>query len=142
MKNLSLLFVVLFMVSCTSNTIYKKPKDLIPKDTMVLLLTDLFIANTAYSYKNRGLRKKTNYMPLLYNKYKIDSVRFLESNLYYTSVIDEYDEVYKEVKSNLTALKITLEKELKITDSLELNGRPGKILKKGLNIKPVRKGRQ
>ncbi|MBL4905239.1 MAG: DUF4296 domain-containing protein [Flavobacteriaceae bacterium] len=142
MKNLSLLFVVLFMVSCTSNTIYKKPKDLIPKDTMVLLLTDLFIANTAYSYKNRGLRKKTNYMPLLYNKYKIDSVRFLESNLYYTSVIDEYDEVYKEVKSNLTALKLTLEKELKITDSLNLNGRPGKILKKNLNIKPVRKGGQ
>jgi len=140
MKNISLLFGVLFMVSCTSNTIYKKPKDLIPKDTMVLLLTDLFIANTAYSYKNRGLRKKTNYMPLLYNKYKIDSVRFLESNLYYTSIIDEYDEIYKEVKSNLTALKITLEKELKITDSLNLNGRPGKILKETLNIKPVKKG--
>ena len=41
--------ILLFLLSCTSNTIYKKPKDLIPKDSMVALLTDMYIASSAKS---------------------------------------------------------------------------------------------
>ena len=44
MKKLSYLLVFIFLVSCTSNTIFKEPKDLIPKDTMSLLLQDMMIA--------------------------------------------------------------------------------------------------
>lgn len=126
---------MLLFASCTSNTIYKKPKDLIPKDTMVMLLTDLYIASPSYLYKNKRLRRKTNYMPLVYNKYLIDSVRFIESNLYYTSIIDEYEEMHNQVKLNLTNLKVSLEKDLKVKDSLSLNGRPSETLKRKLREK-------
>ncbi|PJC58354.1 MAG: DUF4296 domain-containing protein, partial [Flavobacteriales bacterium CG_4_9_14_0_2_um_filter_35_242] len=40
-----ILAIVLFFGACTSNTIYKKPKDLIPKDQMVDLMVDMYMAN-------------------------------------------------------------------------------------------------
>ena len=110
MKKIVVLLGLISLASCTSNTIYEKPKNLIPKDTMTLLLTDLFIASSAYFSKNTHSEKKANYMPLIYDKYKIDSLRFTKSNFYYMTKIDEYDELYKEVKINLTNLKNQFEK--------------------------------
>ncbi|MBS9774272.1 MAG: DUF4296 domain-containing protein [Tenacibaculum sp.] len=95
----SLLFI--FLVSCTSNTIYKKPKDLIPKDTMILLLTDMYIASSARFTKNKRLERDINYMPLVYENYKIDSLRFKKSNIYYTSKLEVYEEILQKVKNNL-----------------------------------------
>ncbi|GGG92765.1 hypothetical protein GCM10011416_07190 [Polaribacter pacificus] len=119
MKKIFLLFGLVFLLSCTSNTIYKKPKDLIPKDSMALLLTDLYIASSAYYEKNLDLAKNINYMPLLYQKYGIDSTRYKASNLYYVSIIDEYDEMIKLVNSNLMSRKKALEEAQKaLTDSL------------------------
>lgn len=106
------------LVACSSNTIYKPPKDLIPKDTMVSLLTDMYIAKSAKSFKNLELQTTINYMPLIYNKYKIDSVRFISSNLYYTSKIDDYHDMFKLVKLNLTHLKDSVQRELQMKDSI------------------------
>jgi len=118
MKKLVFFFGIM-LISCTSNSIYEKPKDLIPKDTMIALLTDIYIANAAYFKKNIHLERKVNYSPFIYNKYKIDSLRFSLSNFYYVSKIDTYNEIYKEVKNRLTAQKKGLEKELqKKPDSL------------------------
>ena len=61
---------LLLLASCTSNTIYKKPKDLIPKDSMVALLTDMYIASSAKNRKNKFLKKEKNYVVLVYEKYK------------------------------------------------------------------------
>ncbi len=118
MKKLIIFITTILLSSCTSNTIYKKPKTLIPKDTMVLLLEDLFIASSSSFEKNKKLERKINYMPLVYDKYGIDSLRFIENNLYYISKVDEYDELYKQVKSNLTVKKDELERQLKEQDSL------------------------
>jgi hypothetical protein len=118
MKKLVFFFGIM-LISCTSNSIYEKPKDLIPKDTMIALLTDIYIANAAYLKKNIHLERKVNYSPFIYNKYKIDSLRFSLSNFYYVSKIDTYNEIYKEVKNRLTAQKKELEKALeKEPDSL------------------------
>jgi len=117
MKKAVLFFVLTFLFSCTSNTIYEKPKDLIPKDTMVLLLADLYIASSAYFEKNTNLERKVNYMPLIYNKYQIDSVRFLSSNHYYMTIIDEYDELNKLVNKNLSLQKESLENNMKPSKS-------------------------
>lgn len=114
MKKLIFFFGLITLTSCTSNSIYEKPKDLIPKDTMIALLADLYIANTAFYEKNIHLEKKVNYSPFIYNKYKIDSLRFKNSNFYYTSKIDEYHELYKQVKVRLTKQEKALEKELSV----------------------------
>ncbi|MEQ6124522.1 DUF4296 domain-containing protein [Pseudotenacibaculum sp. MALMAid0570] len=100
-KVFGILMTMVFFLSCTSNTIYEKPKDLIPKDSMILLLKDLYIANAARSNKNNNLQRKVNYTPLVYQKYGIDSSRFQRSNFYYTSKIDVYEPMLKSVVASL-----------------------------------------
>lgn len=119
MKKLFYFFIALFLASCTSNTIYKKPENLIPRDTMVALLTDMYLASSTKSIKNKKLKRDVNYFPLIYKKYNIDSTRFAESNVYYMSVIEAYHEMFLEVKDNLVIQKEKFAKEIKVLDSIK-----------------------
>lgn len=112
MRKAAYILIGLLLVSCTSNTIYKKPENLISKDSMVLLLTDMYIASSAKNQKNKFLEREDNYMFLVYEKYKIDTTRFDISNVYYTSQVDEYTEILKKVKRNIDSLA-TFYKEMK-----------------------------
>lgn len=119
MKNTVLFIVISLLLSCTSATIYKKPKDLIPHDQMVALLTDMYIANAAQiSYHKKG-QKKINYLSLVYKKYNIDSARFKRSNEYYTSNIKEYKAIYQEVFNNIEKLEKKYTKLNEIRDSIK-----------------------
>lgn len=121
MKNILLGVVCIFLCSCTSNTIFEPPKDLIPKDSMLMLIEDLYIASSAKNMKNKHKERKINYMPLVYNKYKIDSLRFEKSNFYYTSKIDDYEKMFTSVKTSLNKKKEVLEELQKQLDSLRLD---------------------
>ena len=105
-------------MNCTSNTILKKPDNLIAKDQMVDVLTDLFLAKNAESTKNIQLERKVNYYPLIFEKYGIDSTRFKESNYYYTSRVDDYDEILGKIETRLKNLNKEFESERKIEDSI------------------------
>lgn len=100
-----ILLSLIFVVSCTSNTIYKKPDDLIPEDKMVDLLVDLQLALGAKSIKNIEGKKNIDYMHLVYEKYQIDSARFAESNFYYMSDIDKFNKILKKSKNKLQKMK-------------------------------------
>ncbi len=103
---IALLLLGLFMfLGCTSRTIYKKPEDLIAKDLMVALWTDIYIANSAKAVKNNRLDIKANYMPFIYEKYQIDSSRFMRSSIYYTSKVELYESMFLEVETNLRTLR-------------------------------------
>ena len=118
MKKLLYFFSLFFLASCTSNTIFKAPKDLIPKDTMSLLIQDLMVAASSKFVKNKNLEKKINYMPLVYERFKIDSLRFQTSNLYYMSKIDLYQEIFLNAKTSLKKQEEDLNYIVKIKDSL------------------------
>lgn len=107
-------------MNCTSNTIIEKPDNLIPKDQMVNLLTDMFLASGGQHIKNIHQKRNVNYFPLIYNKYQIDSVQFKASNHYYISKIDDYDEIIKKVDTRLRKLRKQYEEERKVQDSLNL----------------------
>lgn len=106
-------------MACTSNTIIKKPDNLIPKNQMEDMLTDMLIAAGAENIKNIDLERNVNYFPLVFEKYGIDSTRFKESNYYYTSQIDDYEKILKKVDERLKALKEKLDNEIKLQDSLK-----------------------
>ena len=93
------------MLSCTSRTIYKKPKNLISEDQMVELWTEIIIAKNAKSIKNQKGQKKINYMPFIYQKHKIDSAKFMQSNIYYTSKVEDYEKMFKRVEAKLRKIK-------------------------------------
>ena len=119
MKNriTSLILIILF-ASCKSNTIYDEPLDLIPKDSMMMLLKDLYLATAAKSIKNSRQQKKVSYTTLVYNKYNIYSLRFNSSNLYYTSKIDVYEPMLNEITALLKKEQEFFTEAKKIKDSL------------------------
>ena len=121
MKKISGIFIFLFFLSCTSNTIFEKPQNLIPSDTMSLLLQEMVIASSAKFMKNKEQHNNINYMPLVYEKFKIDSTRFETSNQYYMSTIDKYQEILEGAKANLESRKDSF-KEIKTRlDSLRID---------------------
>lgn len=119
MKSLRFILPILICcLSCTGNTIYKKPEGLISRDSMIMLLADMHIATAAKYTKNSFEEKNVNYMSFIYEKYKIDSTRFEISNTYYTSKIDEYDELLNDVKKDLKSKGKIIQKELNKIDSI------------------------
>lgn len=118
-KKIYIFILSVFLGACTSNTILKKPENLIPKEQMVDLLTDIFLANGGDNIKNLNLQRNVNYFPLIFDKYQIDTIQFKESNYYYTSRIDDYDEILGEVDKHLKALRKQLEFEVKMKDSIK-----------------------
>ncbi|TVZ56314.1 uncharacterized protein DUF4296 [Lutibacter sp. Hel_I_33_5] len=139
MKNLVYIAAVFFLFSCTSNTIYEKPKDLIPKDTMVSLLTDMYLAVASKQTKNIHLQKDINYMFLVYEKYNIDSTRFRSSNYYYTTIIEEYEKMYDTIIKNLKKRHEASKILEKISDSIK---RDSLLMIKTLNAKKERLGKK
>ena len=119
MKKNSYLFLFILLVSCTSNTIFKKPKDLIPKDTMSLLLQEMMISTSAKFIKNKNNQKNINYMPFVYERFKIDSTRFESSNYYYMSTIDLYQKILEKVEASINAQRDALKKVKKQLDSIK-----------------------
>ncbi|WP_047247192.1 DUF4296 domain-containing protein [Maribacter thermophilus] len=122
MKKLITLLLVLLVVfySCGEKLI-DKPENLIPKDEMVLILKDMAILNAAKS-TNMGILKDHEIEPTAYifEKYKIDSIQFVESDRYYASLPVEYESIYTQVESLLDEQKTLMEEKKKIKDSLEL----------------------
>tara|TARA_B110000240_G_C13427106_1_gene422062 strand:- start:183 stop:650 length:468 start_codon:yes stop_codon:yes gene_type:complete len=96
-----LFFAFIFLYNCTSNTIYKKPTDLIPKDSMVILIQQMLIASSSKNVKTINLQRKIDYFPFVYDRFKIDSTRFQKSSFYYISKIEAYDEILAGVKKGL-----------------------------------------
>lgn len=121
MRLSTIILTILLLSACTSNTIYKKPADLITKKQMVNLLTDMYLANAAINVKTKKKERNLNYMPLVYEKYGIDSLRFQTSNIYYMSRIDDYEAIYKQVKARLEYMLDTTHAAQKLKDSLKLS---------------------
>ena len=140
MKKISCLFLIMFLVSCTSNTIFEKPKDLIPKDTMSLLLQEMVISTSAKFLKNKNNQKNINYMPFVYERFKIDSTRFESSNYYYMSTIDLYQEILEKTKASISAKQDILKKAKKQLDSIKKDSIQLTLskLKKGDSLKIIK----
>ena len=118
MKRPAILLVLVLLVSCTSNTIFEKPKDLIPRDTMVILIQEMMIASSAKFVNNINSERDIHYMAFVYEKYKIDSSRFNRSNTYYISTIDEYVKLFREVKDSLEKKSNSFKRLKKRKDSI------------------------
>ena len=109
--------LIVLMGACKPKNDYKKPADLIPKDQMKDLIYDMHLALGSSNIKNIYLERNRNYLSLILEKYDVDSTRFANSNLYYTSSIDDYEDIFEDVQSRLKKLKNELETELVSTST-------------------------
>ncbi len=114
MKKAVLFIFCVFLVSCGEKVV-EEPEQLISKEKMADILYDLAILTAA---KNTSadilVKNKIETMEYLYTKYAIDSVQFVENNLYYASIPSEYVAIYKEVDSRLESVQKVMDEARKI----------------------------
>ncbi|MBE7629200.1 DUF4296 domain-containing protein [Tenacibaculum piscium] len=97
---------------------------------MIALLTDMYIVASTKNIKNKLLKRDENYTFLIYEKYKIDTTRFNLSNVYYTSKVEEYGDMLKEVKKNIDSLERIYMDKSKIQDTVSNNSSKNNIKNK------------
>lgn len=92
-------------ISCAEKLI-EQPENLIPQDKMTTILYDLSLLFAAKNTNKAVLiENDIEIMEYLYSKYKIDSIQFVQSDLYYASIPEVYETIYKEVETRLDAEK-------------------------------------
>ena len=111
-------------MSCYGIDRPKKPENLMSKDKMVDVLVELELVSSANGINKRELEKK-GIVPdtFVYKKHKIDSTIFANSNNYYAYDIDEYSQIYKDVRDSLESLRtfyIDVEKKEDVIKQKEL----------------------
>lgn len=106
MKPIFYTLLLLFAIGCQDVKYPDPPANLIPHDKMIDVLTDAYINNAARSFNAKQLREKGYKLDsVFYAKFTIDSLQFVESNLYYSSDLPTYTKMFEEVKKRITVLK-------------------------------------
>lgn len=110
MRKIFFLITFIILFSCGEEVI-DKPVNLISKKKMIDILYDLAIIDAAKSSGPRIIENK-NFDPMefIYNKYEIDSMQFVSSDLYYASIPLEYEDIYKKIEDRIIKEKERFEK--------------------------------
>lgn len=110
---LPFLFCFTILLSC-KNEIVKTPKNLIEKDKMVAIMYDLSLL-TAIKIQTSSSIDSTviNSNEYIYKKYHIDSIQFVQSNIYYATDTKEYKKMIEQVKVRLETPKSIVDKLVK-----------------------------
>ncbi|MDI6032218.1 DUF4296 domain-containing protein [Flavobacterium sp. LB2P84] len=123
-KIITFLTIVTLFVSCKEEVV-NKPERLIEKDVMVDIMYDLSILEAIRNQNPASLDTfKINSRDYIFKKYKIDSVQFAKSNVYYASDYNEYKSMFEQINKRLQA-------NTKSVDSLIKLKKKKKIIKKG-----------
>lgn len=103
----SIFLAFLLLVSCQDIERTPRPDDLIAEEKMVDVLVDLSLLHGARSY-NKSLMQEKGIQPYnyLWEKYKIDSTRFLKSSNYYSDHPKQYEKIFQQVKLRLESLQV------------------------------------
>lgn len=115
---LNLFLLLLILISCTDNRVLvSEPKNLIPEDTMVLVLRDLTLIESHIQTKYEGvavfkeLMERSGEHVLV--KHKVNAVRFENSIDYYGSRQELMQQIYSRVLDSLNVMsgKVGIEKK-------------------------------
>ncbi|MWB93430.1 DUF4296 domain-containing protein [Flavobacterium sp. GA093] len=127
MKNLVLIILVLFLsVSCKKELV-KEPANLIEKQKMLDIMYDLSLLE-AIKYQNPLVldSNETSSTKFIFRKYKVDSLQFTQSNMYYAADYNSYKDMFDTINARLEKEKKSLEKKVKIDDKKEKIANKGK----------------
>lgn len=109
--------MVLFLsVSCKKELV-KQPAKLIEKEKMVDIMYDLSLLD-AMRYQNPLSLDSvdTNPVKFILQKYKVDSLQFSQSNMYYATDYETYKEMFDEVSKRLAVNQRATDSIVKIEE--------------------------
>ena len=116
---LFLLFMT-FTLSCSNVQERKEPDNLLSKDKMIEIYTDMIFLDAAQrsspdEFKTYELKPSEH----IFNKYKIDSTTLNENITYYNLDFEANAEIYEKVKQNITKRSEAIDSISKLRDSLK-----------------------
>lgn len=119
-KRILYIAILFVLFACQSVDQPKVPENLIERQKMINILTDIAFVKAAKS-AHKKVFEKENIDPEAYilQKYDIDSLTFTENSNWYVSQLKEYDEIFRKVKDTLKYRKDLVERVKKEKDSLQ-----------------------
>jgi len=96
-------FILLLIFGCEESIQKpKKPDNLISEDTMVDIMYDVFILNSAKGVNKKVLEYNGIYPEqYIFEKYNIDSTQFANSNNYYAYDTKTYESILKRIREKI-----------------------------------------
>jgi Domain of unknown function (DUF4296) len=116
------IFIVLFLSlgACQQVIRPEKPENLLSKQTMIDILVESYIGNSARSIDNRTLRDSGVHLDsILFKKYNTDSLTFAQSHVYYSSQLNDYIDIISEVEKTLNEKKRVLDSVIQEESKLQ-----------------------
>lgn len=106
--------MILFLsVSCKKELV-KEPAKLIEKEKMIDIIYDLSLLEAIKYQQPLSLDSvESNPTKFVFKKYRVDSLQFAQSNIYYAADYDSYKEMFDEINARLDKEKKTTEIKLK-----------------------------
>lgn len=120
---MSLVLVVVAVVSCAEKLI-EKPENLIPEAKMTDILYDIsLLVSAKNSNKAILVDNDIEVMDFIYKKYNVDSLQFVQSDLYYASEPVIYENMYVALDERIEAEKNKRleERKMKTDSTIEAN---------------------
>ena len=113
MKNFVFVILVVFLsVSCKKELV-KEPAKLIEKEKMINIMYDLSLLEAIKYQQPLSLDSvESNPTKFILKKYKVDSLQFAQSNMYYAADYESYKEMFDEINARLDKEKKSTEKKL------------------------------
>lgn len=107
---------MLLSVSCKKELV-KQPAKLIEKDKMIDIMYDLSLLD-AMKYQNPLSLDSVDTDPknFILKKYKVDSLQFAQSNLYYATNYESYKDMFDEIGKRLAVNQRATDSIVKIED--------------------------
>ena len=133
MKKTIVLLMVLFVFLSCKEEVVQKPDRLIAKEQMMDIMYDLALLDgIKYQTPTAADTIKINPKEYVLKKYKVDSLQFAKSNIYYASNYTEYKDMFDQIIKRIDDRKAVIDSIIKIEDKNKLKIDSAKQLKKPL----------
>jgi hypothetical protein len=142
-KILPFLVVLSILVSCKKELV-KMPNHLIEREKMVNIMYDLSLLEAIKIQNPSSLDSfKINSNEYIYKKYKIDSIQFAQSNIYYAADYKGYQKMFEQIKARLDKNKSQVDSLIKVQKKKEgLQSKAKKKLKLKKEADSIKKVKQ
>ncbi|KRD62509.1 hypothetical protein ASE40_01580 [Flavobacterium sp. Root935] len=102
MKNFIVIVLVLFLSISCKKELVKQPAKLIEREKMVDIMYDLSLLEAMRYQKPLSLDSiNSDPTKFILQKYKVDSLQFVQNNMYYASDYESYKDMFDEVNKRL-----------------------------------------
>jgi len=108
MKNVRLFLIglIIILFGCSNNNV---PKDLIPEDSLVLIIVDMHLADAILIepsvQQKQFVINKTKFYNVVLDKHSITKEEFQKNIDYYSNNPEQFNKVYEKVIEELTILQ-------------------------------------